>query len=97
MPTKEAFLYKSQNFVQTNGNAEMHSIDIKNGKGHEIVKIYQNGKLKTSKTKALKSGDITKIKKTSMPHVPIILPLFGGIRTKRHKHSRSKTHKKRRS
>lgn len=99
---KETFLYKSQNFVNINGAAKMHSVNIKNGKGEETDKTYQNGKLKSSKTKALKSGDIKKLKQMNMPRVPIIpsipllLPLFGGIRTRRLKHSRSKTHKKRR-
>lgn len=93
---KETFLYKSQNFVNINGNAKMHSVNIKNGKGEETDKIYQNGKLKSNKTKTLKSHDIKKLKQTTMPRIPIILPLFGGGRTRRLKHSRSKTHKKRR-
>ena len=93
---KETFLYKSQNFVNVNGNAKMHSINIKNGKGEETDKTYQNGKLKSSKTKSLTSGDIKKLKQTNMPKIPVLLPLFGGIRTRRLKHSRSKTHKKRR-
>ena len=94
---KETFLYKSQNFVNINGAAKMHSVNIKNGKGEETDKTYQNGKLKTSKTKKLKADDIKKIKQTSMPHVPIIspIPILGGIRTRRLKYSRSKTHKKR--
>jgi hypothetical protein len=93
---KETFLYKSQNFVNINGNSKMHSVNIKNGKGEETDKTYQNGKLKSSKTKTLKSGDIKKLKRTNIPKVPLLLPLFGGIRTRRYKYSRSKTHKKRR-
>uniref|UniRef100_A0A6C0D2S8 Uncharacterized protein n=1 Tax=viral metagenome TaxID=1070528 RepID=A0A6C0D2S8_9ZZZZ len=96
--TKESFFYSSQSFVQNNGNAKMDKIEIKNGKGKEITKTYQNGKLKSSKQKTLKSNDINKLRnKNEFTQVPLVLPLFGGIRTRRYKHSRSKTHKKRRS
>lgn len=95
--SKETFIYKSENFVNINGKAKMHSVNVKNGKGEETDKTYQNGKLKSSKTKTLRPGDIKKLKQTNIPTVPLLLPLLGGIRTRRLKHSRSKTHKKRRS
>jgi hypothetical protein len=83
---KETFLYKSENFVNINVNAEMHSTNIKNGKGQEIVKTYKNGKLKSSRKRNIKAKEASKMTQSL---------LFGGSR--RLKHSRSKTHKKRRS
>ena len=82
---EETFLYKSENFVNINGNAKMHSVNVENGKGQEIVKIYKNGKLKSSKKRNITLKEVSKMTQSL---------LFGGSR--RLKHSRSKTHKKRR-
>jgi hypothetical protein len=86
MPVKETFTFSSEDIVQHNGDTEMHSTNIKNGKGQEILKIYKNGKLKSTKKRNIKPIEASKITQSL---------LFGGSRGRR-KHSRSKTHKKRR-
>jgi hypothetical protein len=85
MPVKEYFTYSNQEFKRVNGDAEMHNTFIKNGKGQEIMKVYKNGKLKSTKKRTIKPKEASKIKEQSL--------IIGGS-CKQYKHSRSKTHKK---
>uniref|UniRef100_A0A6C0AT03 Uncharacterized protein n=1 Tax=viral metagenome TaxID=1070528 RepID=A0A6C0AT03_9ZZZZ len=104
---KESFTYSSQNIVQNNGNSEVHSIDVKDGKGQEIIKTYKNGRLRSTKKKSFKPSEISNIRRQQslipMPLIPLpkiqlpVIRIMNVVKNKSsmRKQSRSKTHKKR--